>query len=179
MLIGSVFFFAKQQSKTDMKYSQIVSMFRNDEIKEYTLDLSSGSLVYSTFKEPKKEQNYTVPNVSIFLDDVTESVDEYNLKNPDNQIVYDYKAGRSGSILINILPTLISVLLIAGLGYMLYRSMSNAANSDINRSMSFGKIRPKSLISDEKRKTTFGDVAGCEEEKDELEELVDFLKEPE
>lgn len=179
VLIASLVYVGNQQNKVDVKYSEIVSMFKNDEVKDFSLDLSSGNLTFKTFKEPEKEQHYSVPNVAYFLDDVREDVEEYNAENPDNQIIFDYKKGTSGSWIVSLLPSLLMIGLSVALAVYVLRKMSSAMNSENNRTLGFGRIRTKSLVDDEKRKTTFADVAGCDEEKAELEELVDFLKEPE
>ncbi len=155
-------------------------MFEENQVKDFSLDLSSGALTYKTFKDPEKEQRYTVPNVSLFLDDVKDNVDAYNAKqtNNKNRITYNYKKGASGNWFTSMLPSLIMLIAIVGLGFYAFRRMNNAMMNDTNKTLGFGKIRAKTLVEDEKRKTTFQDVAGCDEEKGELEEIVEFLKNP-
>lgn len=178
LLIVAIVFFQNQQTKVDTKYSEIVALFENNEVSEFTLDLASGNLVYKTFSDPKTEKQYSVPNVSYFLDDIRDRVTEYNDSNPDNKIVYDYKKGTSNTWIVSMLPSLLMFLALIGLSVFAFRRMSGALNNETNRTLGFGRIRTKNLEDDEKRKTTFADVAGCDEEKAELEELVDFLKEP-
>lgn len=179
-LISSIAFFANKQSAADTKYSEIVQMFHNGEIAEFTLDLSNGNLTYATFDDPENYQQYSVPSVavSIFLEDIREDIQKYNTVHANTPIVYDYKAGTSSTWLLSILPSLLMFALIAILAVVAFRRMSSAMTNETNRTFGFGKIKAKNLEDDPEKKTTFDDVAGCEEEKAEIEELVDFLKEP-
>ena len=181
ILIGSIYFLSTRQNDEDVNYSDIVALFREDKISEFSIDLSSGNLEYYLASDEKKTPHeYTVANSSLFLSDISDYVTQHN-ENPDNQknqIVYNYIKGSNTSMWSSLLPMLIITVLICGVGWFMIRKMTNAVGSDTNRTLSFGKAHTKVLVDDEKRKTTFDDVAGCDEEKEELAEIVDFLKDP-
>ncbi len=166
-------------------YSDYLAYFQNNEVESFTLDLNSGKLT-ATLRESawskmegaaEKEGNFTysVPNVNIFLDDVRETVDAYNTdENPDNDVSYNYLPVKEVSWIVSLLPTLLIIVMFVGLWIMMRRSMNSM---DGGKMMGFGKARVK-MMTDEKRKTTFADVAGADEEKEELREIVTFLKAP-
>ena len=160
--------------RTETKYSEIIQMIYNDEISDMTLNQYSGELTY-TKRDDGKTYRYNVANVSIFYNDTAEYLQEKYLdENPDTSISVEYKKGNSASWLLNLLPTLLTVALLIGFWVFISRRMGGMGG---DKTMTFGKAKVKKTI-DEKRKTTFADVAGADEEKEELAEIVEFLKSP-
>ena len=177
LLIGSIFLFSAQSKNTTAKnYSEVVNLFRNNQVTQYELDLSSGNLTYKLVGDGENTVNrYTVPSVSYFLDDISDYVNDYNDANPDNQIVYNYKKGSSNSWWMSMLPTFIFTIIIIVMFVWLMRRMSSSIGNETNRTLGFGRIKSKTQSGEDSDKK-FEDVAGCDEEKAELAELVDFLK---
>ena len=179
MVIGIAI--ASQQSgnrSAEAKYYQIVQYFDKDQVSEFTLNLTSGTLKYKLKGDDTKWQ-YKVPNVSVFVDDINETVREHNknAKSEDDMIKYELISGSSTSWFVNLLPTIIMGVLLVILLVIMMRRM-NAMGGDMNKTLNFGKINAKKQ-QDQKSKTTFEQVAGADEEKEELSEMVDFLKCPE
>lgn len=179
MVIGIAI--ASQQSgnrSAEAKYYQIIQYFDKDQISEFTLNLTSGTLKYKLKGDDTKWQ-YKVPNVSVFVDDVNETVREHNknAKSDDDMIKYELISGSSTSWFVNLLPTIIMGVLLVVLLVIMMRRM-NTMGGDMNKTLNFGKINAKKQ-QDQKSKTTFEQVAGADEEKEELSEMVDFLKCPE
>ena len=158
-------------------YYDLVEMFKNHEIAEYKLNLSNGLLEYKKTGDDK-EYKYTVPSVSMFYDDIHSEVIENNKNASNAKIVYDYKAGTSGSWLVSLLPVLGCTVGLGVLMFVMMKRMNQSIMSESNRTVGFGKARVKT-IKDGKHRVTFNDVAGCDEEKEELTEIVEFLKAPE
>ena len=176
LLIGSMFFsFNTNSRQTKDQYYEIVSYFDQGEVTKYSLNLGSGKLVY-TLKGEEEARSYTVPNVELFLNDVHESVHEYNIAHEDKPIEQDYIAGSSRSWMIDVLPLLFSTVLMAAIIIWFMRRMNNNIMNDASRGMGFGKARVRK--GGEEQKTTFDDVAGADEEKEELQEIVEFLRDP-
>ena len=169
-------YMGKEQQK-DLKYYEVVEFFDKGQVSEVDLNMNSGAMTFKLEGEDKTYK-YTVPNVNLFINDVHEGLREYNQKNPDKPIEFDYKAGTSGSCILSVLPSLLLTLGLIVLMSIMFRKMNSSINTENNRAMNFGKARVK-RVDDETKKVTFKDVAGADEEKEELTELVEFLKAPE
>ena len=179
IFIAVISFFFNSGANRDKKmtYYEVVEMFYHDEISEYSLNLSSGVLEYKKRGETDKTYKYSVPSIALFNNDIHTYVIDYNVKHPEAPVKFNYNAGSSNSWLVSLLPTVISIGVLGVLMFIMMRRMNQSLMSENNRTMSFGKARIR-MNKDDKRKTTFADVAGCDEEKEELAEIVEFLKDP-
>ena len=175
LVVAGIVYSNDKAETTD--YSSIVEMVRAGEVKEYELNLYSGKLTYVT-RSDSKTHIMNVASAEIFYRDVSEAVLEYNEAQTDEaqKIVYNYKSGGEASWLMSMLPTFIMFALIVVVWILFMRRMNNSMGGD-KMTMNFGKARIKKA-EDDKRKTTFADVAGADEEKEEMSEIVQFLKDP-
>lgn len=176
MLLAGLSYYISAQSRDKLEYYQLVALFDEGKVTEYKLNLSSGALVYKTVGDDT-EKTFTVPSVNLFVEDIHEGVIKFNREHPDSMIKAGYITGSTGQWIYNIVPTLLLLAAMGGLTFFMFRRMNQTMTNETNRTMSFGKARVKQ-VKDEKRKTTFDDVAGADEEKEELAEIVEFLKNP-
>lgn len=163
------------KSTAETKYYEIVDMVKNNEISEYQLNLYSGELIYTKRADGKKYR-YTVADTSIFYYDVKDAISEINQANKgtDKVIKYDYKSGGQAAWIMNLLPTVLLIGVMILFWVFVMKRMNASMGAD--KTLGFGKAKVRK--DDGKRKTTFADVAGADEEKEEMSEIVDFLKDP-
>ena len=163
------------KNTAEKKYYQIVELIKENKVSEYELNNYSGQLTY-TLREDGKKYRFTIADTQMFWYDVHEKVEEINqnAKNEDQKIKYHYERGDSGAWIASFLPVILMVGVMGILGFMLFKKMNDTMGAD--KTMSFGKSRARKDTG--KRKTTFADVAGADEEKEEMAEIVDFLKNP-
>ncbi len=170
------------KNTAEMKYSELVSMVKNNEISEFELNLYSGEITYVKREDKEKDKDkakkyrYTVADASIFYNDVNEAVWKIKEENKgtDKDIEFNYVEGGQGAWIMSLLPTLLMVGILAVFWIFFMKRMNSTMGAD--KTMGFGKSKARK--ADSKKKTTFADVAGADEEKEEMSEIVDFLKDP-
>ena len=171
--IFSVSYLTKNTAQT--KYYEIVNLVKANEVSEFELNLYSGELTY-TKRDDGKSYRYTVADPSIFYNDVNETVLAINEENAgtDKEIKFDYKRGNQAAWLVNLMPTALIIVVMVLFWIFFMKKMNSSMGAD--KTMGFGKSKARK--ADGKKKTTFADVAGADEEKEEMAEIVDFLKDP-
>ncbi len=174
IICGLVYMLTSMSTKSsDKKYSEIMEQFDSLNVSQFELDLGSGQLKYK-LKGEDKVYSYTVPNVSLFANEVLGGEDaenyrkKYNAENPDDPLQYNLIPISDNSFWLNLIPTLLM------LGVMIFFFVFMMKNAGGGKMSSFGKTNAKMAPSS--KKASFADVAGADEEKEELKEIVDFLR---
>ncbi len=190
---------------TSPKTSELEQYFVQDMVDSFNIDYGSGQIEITlkegmspikstdsdsqsatTATQPATEQQKTQSNskkskivvkgqladIQRFLDDIKPY---YNPASTD-EIPHNLTRATDNSILMEMIPTIIIMIILIVAWVLIMKKMGGGGLG--GKEMSFGKAKIKNT-NDEKRKTTFDDVAGADEEKEELAEVVEFLKAPE
>ena len=208
MVVLGVAFLMTQNSSASYTTSQLVNLFKEDKVQSYTINYGTGAIEI-TLKEgvklkPAKDiatadsivQNTTDDNITATdpdgknakssaknvvvrgtLADIERFIDDISVytASADEAVSYDYIKGSDNTLLYEFLPILVTGILFVVVWIFIMKKMGGGLGG---KEMNFGKAKIKNT-NDEKRKTTFDDVAGADEEKEELQEIVEFLKAPE
>ena len=153
-------------SESKMTYSELISAMEAGNVTSIEIN-SDGNKAFVELKGQTIEKEVNIPNLESFMNYANEGLVAGNFKLTE----------KSESVLVTIL-SLLSPFGIAIIFLLFWFLLMNPANQGGNKTMSFGKSKARILNGAEKAKVTFKDVAGVDEEKEELEEIVEFLKTP-
>ncbi len=159
----------------DPTYSQVRTLFEQEKVKYFVLNGKDLSLQVREEGDKVRTLHYQLPDLSVFYSDLHELIDRQH----ESGVLegYDYKVGFEGSWWYRMLPYLVLLLVMAAFWYMMYLRQSGGSSGGGPGPSRFGHARTRTL-ADQGKKVTFQDVAGAEEEKEELREIVDFLRDP-
>ena len=164
-------------SRSTIAYSEIIGYFEDQKVTGYSLDFGTGRLQMSLNDPAGAIVTYDVPDIEMFVNETAPYVEEYNEAHPNAKMVRDWiRPSEANSWIATLLPMIVVILLGMLLWWFMMKRM-NSVMGDSGKQMNFGKAKVEQM-ADEKRKTTFADVAGADEEKEELREIVEFLKNP-
>ena len=148
-----------------LTYSESISKIELSEVTEIEIS-ANGKSAYIKLKGEALQKEVNIPNMESFMDYITDYLKAGNIKLTEN----------SENILITILGLISPFgIIIIALLFLFFTMSSNSQNGG-SKSVSFGKSKAKMMTPADKNKITFADVAGVDEEKEELEEIVEFLK---
>lgn len=153
-----------------LSYSELLSEIQNSNVQSITLKGDEATVELINAKQGSKDKEYLVyiSSVDSFTNLITDAYNKNQVKN------FKIERPPSAPWWVAILPT-VGLIVIFVIFWVFFLQQSQGGGG--NRVMSFGKSRAK-MNTDDKKKVTFDDVAGADEEKEELREIVEFLKSP-
>ena len=172
LLLVGVFGYLNKEPEPEPSYAEIKALFEQEKVKSFTISDTTLKMELREEVDGKTTVTKDLYDFDLFYDDLNELVEKQKAEGILED--YDYGADHSPNYLTTFLPYVIAILGMFAIWYFIsVRSVGGGGD----RMAKFGMANFKSG-RDSSRPTTFSDVAGAQEEKEELAEIVDFLKNP-
>ena len=173
IILAVIFYLTTPAEQKEYTYSEIEELFRQEQVKSFCLEGDELTLnLYSPDSDGNTTIKKTLPSPTWFREDLGDLIEEQTASGVLTE--YDYVKGWTAPWWMSILPYLISIVLFIGVWYLLMNKAGGGGAPGVGK---FGKAHTRTG-EENLKKVTFADVAGAEEEKEELSEIVDFLKRP-
>ena len=173
IILAVIFYLTTPAEQKEYTYSEIEELFRQEQVKSFCLEGDELTLnLYSPDSDGNTTIKKTLSNPTWFREDLGDLIEQQTASGVLTE--YDYVKGWTAPWWMSILPYLITIVLFVGVWYLLMNKAGGGGAPGVGK---FGKAHTRTG-EDNLKKVTFADVAGAEEEKEELSEIVDFLKRP-
>ena len=175
LMLFAVTTLQRMDQANDPTYGQVRTLFEQERVRSFELEGNNLTLEVRGEGDATTTVHYELSNLFIFYLDLHELIDQqYRSGILTN---YDYRPGIESSWWFSLLPYLVIILMVGAFWYLMYLRQANASSGGGPGPSRFGHARTRTL-ADQGKKVTFHDVAGADEEKEELQEIVEFLRDP-